>query len=139
MVLPDGDCINRRISPGKNLKEQIDNWHTTNANNTTVTSNFVEVNNPLETTQFSWIQEGDKEGDSPSVTECEIEEIRMLESFIATTQKKVDETKKRMARTGPTMRSAAQKEDLVPKQATPGTKINNGTPMAQQQNSRMAP
>ena len=54
-----------------------------------------------------------EDNDVPLPTECEVEELQMLESLIATTQKKVEEMKKRITRSGPTMRSFTCQEEQV--------------------------
>jgi len=127
MVLPNGERINARIAPGKNLREQIDNWHSTNNTNvnivSTISTNFVEASHLQDNIDYSWI-EPELEDDESLPTEREVEELQMLESLIATTQKKVEETKKKITRSGPTMRSFTRQEEQVPKQPVPTTRTN---------------
>ena len=136
MVLPNGERINARIAPGKNLRERIDNWHTTNnvsanININTVSSNFVEATHLQDKMSYTWMEPEAEGEDVPHLTEREIEEIGMLESLIASTQKKVDETKKRIAKSGPTTRSSARQEALSPKQAYPKASISKEIPATQ--------
>lgn len=65
---------------------------------------------------YTWIELEPEEDNAPNLTKREIEEIGMLESLIASTQKKVDETKKKMVKSRPTTRSSARQEVLAPKQ-----------------------
>jgi hypothetical protein len=127
MVLPNGEQINARIAPGKNLRERIDNWHSTNNTNvnivSTVSTNFVEASHLQDNIDYSWI-EPKLEDDESLPTEREVEELQMLESLIATTQKKVEETKKKITRSGPTTRSFTRQEEQVPKQPVPTTRTN---------------
>jgi len=65
----------------------------------------------------------------------------MLESLIATTQKKVEETKKKLSRTGPVTRSAARQEEAVPKRVIPVAPLakNNEETLGRQPNGGNAP
>jgi len=127
MVLPNGERINARIAPGKNLRERIDNWHSTNNMNvnivSTISTNFVEASHLQDNIDYSWI-EPEFEDDESLPTEREVEELQMLESLIATTQKKVEETKKKITRSGPTTRSFTCQEEQVPKQPVLTTRTN---------------
>ena len=128
MVLPNGDRINARIAPGKNLRERIDNWHTTNNVNVnivnTVSSNFVEASHLQDDIDYTWMEPENENDDTPLPTEREVEELQMLESLIATTQKKVEETKKKITRSGPTTRSFTRQEEQAPKQPVPASRIS---------------
>ena len=133
MVLPNGERINARTAPGKNLRERIDNWIAANnvnanINSNTVSSNFVEATELQSQMSYTWMEPEVDEVDAPNLTEREIEEIGMLESLIASTQKKVDETKKKMVRSGPTTRSSARQEALAPKQPNPVTRVTKDVP-----------
>ena len=72
-----------RIAPGKNLWEQIDNWHSTNNMNvnivSTVSTNFVETSDLQDNIDYSWV-EPEFEDNKLLPTECEVEELQMLES-----------------------------------------------------------
>jgi len=132
MVLPNGEQINARIAPGKNLRERIDNWHTTNNANVslvnTVSSNFVEATDLQDQMSYTWMKPDSEGDDTPQLTERQIEEIGVLESLIASTQKKVDETKKRITKSGPTTRSSTRQEALAPKQMIPASRISKEVP-----------
>ena len=123
MVLPNGERINARIAPGKNLRERIDNWHSTNNANvnivSTVSTNFVEASHLQDDIDYTWMEPEHEDDDAPLPTEREVEELEMLESLIATTQKRVEETKKRITKSGPTTRSFTRQEEQAPKQPIP--------------------
>ena len=89
----------------------------------TVLTNFVEALHLQDNIDYSWIKP-EFEDDESLPTEREVEELQMLESLIATTQKKVEETKKKITRSGPTMRSFTCQEEQVPKQPVPTTRTN---------------
>ena len=130
MVLPNGERINARTAPGKNLQERIDNWIAANNVNTStstniVSSNFVEATELQNQMSYTWIEPEFEGADTPQPTEREIEEISMLESLIASTQKKVDETRKKFAKSGPTTRSSTRQEALAPKQPIPSARNSN--------------
>ena len=133
MVLPNGERISARTAPGKNLRERIDNWIAANNVNTstntnTVSSNFVEATELQNQMSYTWMEPESEGDDAPNLTEREIEEIGMLESLIASTQKKVDETKKKMVKSGPTTRSSARQEALAPKQPNPAARVTKDVP-----------
>ena len=121
MVLPNGEWINAQIAPGKNLWERINNWHSTNNTNinivSTVSTNFVEASHLQHNIDYTWMEPEHKDDDAPLPTKREVEELEMLESLIATTQKRVEETKKRIIKSGPTTRSFAHQEEQAPKQS----------------------
>lgn len=92
IVLPNGDRILSKNIPGRNLKERIDNWHKSNTNNT-VSTNYIgskEIG-----AGYVWITE--EKGEEPILpTKREEEELEVLENLVASTQKKIDTTRKRM-------------------------------------------
>ena len=109
IVLPNGSRISTRDTPGKDLKERIDNWHQANGG-AQVSTNFVGATHH----QTGYIPtEGESE--SEGLTEREQEEIQTLENLIASTQKKVDKAKKKFEgkkqdKGATTTRSKAQQE-----------------------------
>jgi len=145
MVLPNGERINARIAPGKNLREWIDNWHNTNSTNANivnaVSSNFVEALHLQDNANYTWMEPEHEGDDAPLPTKREVEELEMLESLIATTQKKVEETKKKLSRTGPVTRSVARQEEAVPKRVIPVAPLakNNKETLGRQPNRGNAP
>ena len=97
IVLPDGNRINMREIPGRNLKDRIDNWHK-NKPIPQVSSNFVGATSST----YAWI---DDEPVTPEVrnklTQKELEELEVLENLVSSAQKKIDYTKKRQAANKP--------------------------------------
>jgi hypothetical protein len=92
-IFNNGDRIMARTAPGKDIKERVDNWNKTNPfGSNVVSTNFFETEerNP---SQFVWIEEEVDESQIPS--QREVEDIQMLENLVATTQRKIDETRKR--------------------------------------------
>lgn len=87
IVLPNGNRISARDTPGKNLKEKLDNWHKTNGN-PQVSSNMVVASEVRQ--DYNWI---DDEIDNHFETEHQ--DIRTLENLVANTQKKIDNAKKK--------------------------------------------
>ena len=97
-----------------------------------VSSNFVQATHLQGQMSYTWMEPESEGNDAPPITQREMEEIGMLESLIASTQKKVDETKKRIAKSGPTTRSCTRQEALAPKQASPTQQINKEVSETQQ-------
>ncbi|KAF4621494.1 hypothetical protein D9613_001245 [Agrocybe pediades] len=132
IVLPNGLRVTPRIAAGRNIMERIDNWTRANPSPAiqTVSSNFVAAEpvittccEPLNwampsTVAFSGIEEVDD--DAELLSTRELEELQMLEALIATTQEKVDETRKKAqglkGNRGPASgtRSAAAKKTAAP-------------------------
>ena len=114
IVLPNGNRISAREIPGKNLKERIDNWHKTKPL-PQVSSNFVGAS---EISRSAWIE--DIVDEQADMTKREHEELQVLENLVASTQKKIDNTKKKFGvgkqdRDGLTTRSkAAAIQENVP-------------------------
>ena len=91
ITLPNGDRIN---APGKDIKERINNWlKVNNATVPPVSTTFVSTANVGPAARFVWLKE---EEDLEVATEREVEELRVLESLVASTQKKIEETKKKV-------------------------------------------
>ena len=89
IVLPNGNRINPRETPGRNLKERLDNWHKSNSA-PKVSTNFVGA---AELDRgYSWATE-----EPNDITKREEEELQVLENLVASTQKKIDHTKKKFA------------------------------------------
>ena len=114
IVLPNGNRISAREIPGKNLKERIENWHK-NKPLPQVSSNFVGAS---ERSKSGWIEEiVDEQAD---MTKREHEELQVLENLVASTQKKIDNTKRKFGvgkqdKDGLTTRSrAAASQENVP-------------------------
>jgi hypothetical protein len=110
IVLPNGARINPREVPGKNLKERIDNWHK-NKPLPQVSSNFVGATDVQPA--YAWIDDTEEPERMPEMTQREREDLQVLENLVASTQKKIDNTKKRLGagrqdRDGLTTRSRAQ-------------------------------
>jgi hypothetical protein len=102
------------MAPGNNLKERIDNWNKNNqlASNVVSTNFFETYENPVPS-QFIWIEEEVETVDEPQIqSQQEVEDIRMLENLVVTTQKKIHETKKRNVQKeiGPNKQATVVKE-----------------------------
>lgn len=124
IILPNGEQVNPRLHFGTNIKEQIDNWHAM-ATQTKVSSNLVSLSKEVETTgkemtkleptqsQFVWIEVQDESNSEPVTPETNLKDLRLMESLLNSTQKKVDEArcKARLGKgNGPITRSVAQQE-----------------------------
>jgi gag-polyprotein putative aspartyl protease len=87
IVLPNGNRIGREV-PGRNLKERIDSWHK-NKPVPQVSSNFVGA---------AAVQ-GDCAGpdnrNDEEMSKREQDELQILENLVASTQKKIDNAKKK--------------------------------------------
>jgi len=109
ITLSNGDRITRRI-PGADIKERVDNWNKNNTQSTSVTStNFFEVAEAKS--QFVWIEE-EPEKEERMVTQRDVEELQTLENLVASTQKRINETRGKVnaARNKPNTRSVVQPE-----------------------------
>lgn len=128
IVLPNGLRVTPRIASGRNIMERIDAWHRANPTNiTTVSSNFVGIGTEYisEPEGSNWAMPstvtfaGLNDNEEQTLTVREQEELETLEALIASTQKKVDETKKRAQatkpNTGPTTRNMSKKNPLEDK------------------------
>ena len=91
IVLPNGNRINGREVPGRNLKERLDNWHKTNTA-PKVSTNFVGA---AEFKNEYISRENTQDGDM--VSKREEEELQILENLVSTTQKKIENAKKKFA------------------------------------------
>src|SRR5712664_1694824 len=87
IVLPNGNRIGREV-PGRNLRECIDNWHKTKTT-TQVSANFVGAAEVQ--IKYASPQEVCKE----DMTQREQEELQVLENLVASTQKRLDNAKKK--------------------------------------------
>jgi gag-polyprotein putative aspartyl protease len=103
IVLPNGNRIDRREISGRNLKERIDNWHKIKGT-PQVSSNFVGA----AEARIDYISssEDDEQAD---MSRREQEDLQILENLVASTQKKIDNAKKkaganRQDRDGPATR-----------------------------------
>src|SRR5580704_12327609 len=151
-TLPDNSNIGRYL-PGKNLMERIDSWHKANPSQIhKVSANFISASPTSEKKQiYTWnnldsnkvssniveITEEEDEDEYSVLTIREIEELPMLETVLANTQKKVEDTKKKMAaknKEDTSARSKANnskdKEIIEPKKNTTADKntSNHSTP-----------
>ena len=91
VILPSGDRIN---TLGKDIKERVDNWH--KANNTampSVSTTFVGASTMNATSGFVW-----SKVDEDEITEREWEDLKLMETMVASTQKKIDATRQKMDR-----------------------------------------
>ncbi|PPQ75015.1 hypothetical protein CVT25_005597 [Psilocybe cyanescens] len=126
IVLPNGTRVTPRTAPGRNIMERLDNWHKSNPSSTnTVSSNFVASDLDCSwslptTTAFTEARQSNDE-DLPLATGREMEDLELLESLITSTQKKVDETKRKMNAsklyTGPTTRNMTKSNSHDPAKA----------------------
>ena len=87
IVLPNGNRISTRDTPGKNLKERLDNWHKTNGT-TQVSTNFVTASDRQP--NYGSTKQDEGEG---VLTEREAEDIRTLKNLVVATQQKIDNAK----------------------------------------------
>ena len=94
IVLPNGNRISTRDTPGKNLKERLDNWHKTNGT-TQVSTNFVTASDRQP--NYGSTNQDKSEG---VLTEREAEDIRTLENLVVATQQKIDNAKKKKQEKG---------------------------------------
>jgi hypothetical protein len=116
IVLPNGERINPRTMFGRNLKERIESWHASNNQQGNVlTSNLFSIADnedseaALPKANFVWIEVDDEVGEA---TEREKEEVELMETLIASTQKKVDDARRKIGakNSGPQTRSASKIE-----------------------------
>ncbi|PPQ71592.1 hypothetical protein CVT25_007902 [Psilocybe cyanescens] len=109
--LPDGSRVSGRTALGRNLKEKIDNWRQLNPSNSgipSVSANVVEIQDAGSTSQIEEIYDDAPEDIHPKPTQRDQEELEMLETLAMSTQKKLDESRKKMGiamANGPTTRS----------------------------------
>lgn len=71
------------VAQGKNIKEQLNNWHS--SHKTQVSTTFVGMTKENMAARFMWTKTDDK--DSPQVTQRELEELQVLESLVTSTQR----------------------------------------------------
>lgn len=124
-MLPNGNQINPREIPGKNLRERIDNWHK-NKPLPQLSSNFVGA--AERKGDYTWSDESETLEDPPDMTKREQEELQVLENLVASTQKKIDNTKRKFGANRPdkdglltrSKAQAAGQEKVI--QAQPGEK-----------------
>ena len=87
--MPNGDRLN---TLGKDIKERVDNWHKANATAVpSVSATFVGTSEIDANLGFVWAKIEEEE-----VTEREVEEMRLMESMVASTQRKIDATKQKI-------------------------------------------
>lgn len=92
IVLPNGNRINAREMPGKNLKERIDHWQNMQVA-PQVSTNFVGAAEIKS--EYSWSKDTLPTEEYSDMTPRELEELQVLENLVATTQKKIDNTKRK--------------------------------------------
>jgi hypothetical protein len=92
IVLLNGNRISTRDMPGKNLKERIDNWHKTKVL-PQVSSNFVRAAEVK--VEYAWSRDAEEDDDQEEMTKKEQEDLQVLENLVASTQKKIDNAKKK--------------------------------------------
>lgn len=113
IALKNGERVSPRTAPGRNMKERIENWHKNNPSGAnSVSTNMVLVTDlPKESNvqEYSWMSAFMLEEDeAPAASAREIEELEILETLVATTQDKINNTRQRVekgASSGPTTRS----------------------------------
>jgi hypothetical protein len=94
IVLPNGNRINSRDCPGRNLKDRLDCWHKANpASNVSI--NLVGVIEPKG--GYIITVKNEKLDDVRTASSEEEQELQILENLVATTQQKIDMAKKRVA------------------------------------------
>lgn len=128
ITLSNGDRINRRTAPGADIKERIDNWNKNNAQSSSIAStNFFEVAEAKS--QFVWIEE-EPEKEDKTITQRDVEELQTLENLVASTQRRINETKGKLnaAKNRPNTRSVSQKEAEERPQATDKEQAKNSMP-----------
>jgi hypothetical protein len=91
--------------PGRNLKERLDNWHKTNGT-PKVSTNFVDA------AEFkgghTWSTNNPDDEGIVDANKEERDELQVLENLVASTQKKIDSTKRKYA-----SNKAADREGLA--------------------------
>ena len=108
IVLPNGNRILAKEMPGRNLKEQLDNWHRTN-NPPKISTNFVGATEFKN--EYIWPTKPQDSQAPSEMTKREEEELQILKNLVASTQKKIENKKKYAAsigKEGVTTRSRAQ-------------------------------
>ena len=110
IVLPNGNRINPRETPGAHLKERIDNWQKTQTA-PQVSTNFVGA--AEITTNYSWSKRIPEVEESAERATKDQEELQVLENLVTTTQRKIDRARKKLGPSnqeeeGLTTRSKAQ-------------------------------
>ena len=94
VVLPNGNRINHREIPGRNLKERIDNWQSSNKSpSPQVSTNFVGASECQS--EYIWTTEQPAEENIQELTKRDKEELKILENLVASTQKKIDTARKK--------------------------------------------
>ena len=131
IVLPNGNRISPREVPGRNLKERLDNWHKTNNITPKVSTNFVGA------TEFKTDYLESQETDD--FTKREQEELQTLENLVASTQKKIDNAKRKHVsnkeKDGLLTRSRAQAQA----ENTPQTQMGDRTARSEPQYRYVTP
>lgn len=122
VVLPNGNRISARELPGKDLKERIDNWQKSNPA-PQVSTNFVGAAS-MRDDQGQGLEGAD------NMTKREAEELQILENLVASTQKKIDNTKKRYAPNKSTKEGVATRSKALgnqPEKEATGPQIEKST------------
>jgi hypothetical protein len=144
ITLPDNSNIGRNLL-GRNLMERIDNWHKANPSQIhKVSTNFISATLTSDSKQtYTWNKEEpnsvstniveiteEDEDDYSLLTIREVEELPMLETVLVNTQKKIDETKKKLANDHNTRSKAKNKEaePIEPKKPSNKNIGNNTAP-----------
>jgi hypothetical protein len=91
IVLPNGNRIGRDV-PGRNLRERIDNWHK-NKPTPQVSANFVGAAEIRKS--VSWDEKVEVIAEEVDMTIRDQEELQVLENLVASTQKKLENAKKK--------------------------------------------
>lgn len=125
IALPNGERVNPRTYPGRNLMERIDGWHKANStNNAALSTNMLTVadidyldsctNSLPNASQFVWTEvdedENSEHHEEPRM-ESEGGDIQLLQTLLNNTQKKLEEARKKNTPrgNGPITRGAAAK------------------------------
>lgn len=95
IALSDGTVITARVSPGKDIKEKLDNYYKAR-NTSTVATNIVEAAPAVQTHQYSWVQPQESpEETSENISVEELEELRLLDTVAVSSLKRAEDIRKR--------------------------------------------
>ena len=130
----DGSKVTFRLTPGKNMKERIDNWRKSNPSIATVSTNIIKVEGITSA-------HTEEDEDEPYVTQREVDELEMLQVLAATAQKKADEARKKIGNKaprmeGPTTRNMGKVTEPKP---TENSKARKDKPQEKEEATKQVP
>ncbi|MFI5420871.1 MAG: retropepsin-like aspartic protease, partial [Nitrososphaerales archaeon] len=120
ITLPNGLRISPHLAAGKDIRERIDNWYKANPSSLpSVSANFIGATPTIINAGYVWTvpdttpndSELLQDNDVPKPTIREVEELQLMESLVASTQKKIDDARKKFGpkvTNGPTTRNMAR-------------------------------